>query len=1273
MPAKRTKQRPINKKNIDHPSQSVSEKNFKIRNVAIKLVDIAKHKEKTSLANVDNNNFITSSNCEPEITLDDKRMETSLDVSERIQTTLDNSKKIKTTLNVSDRMKTTLDVSKETETTLEVNERMKTTLDVSERTETALDVSEQIKATLDISKGIKTTLEVNKKIKATLDVNEGTETTLEVNESVKTTSDVSERIKATLDISEETETTLEVNERVKTTLDVSERIETALDISEQIKATLDISKGIKTTLEVNEEIKAILDVSEGTETTLEVNESVKTTTDVSERIETALDVSKRIKATLDVSEETETTLEVNEKVKTDLDVSERIETALDVSERIKAALDVSEGTETTLEINERVKTTLDVSEIIETALDVSEKVNLDVTESTVNECNDKANTSSNISDIIDSSLIFILNKESSISENMCELLFNIDQQTHSNANNELTENNLNGNYMNNNNFVVTENKDSPMHIHNNEELISIDLQDKENINQNMINIGSPIIHAEIKDTHQKISTHFNDCNSKKITPKITENIVCNKSYAILKTTPTNIEMERKRILKSTTRNKYSKFKLSNEKSTSFLNLSNCDDSNKSLKMSETQNTSEYNPTDETQCSSEINNTEVTANDSDINNNSINETNSASESDEYSQLKFNVPGNSACNDLELTAEMSNGPKGDNKKNFCVFCKTLQTKIARHLENKHCDEDQVKDFLNLPKGCAERWHKIASIRKKGNFIFNATKDYNHGKLITVRRPTKETKRNGTNFVNCPYCNGFYAQNNLRHHVQQCKDNKNSSSSSSRQILQNARRVLGRYHPETSRRMRVEILPVLQEDEISKAIRYDRAIILYGNNMCKSQVHQHQNNYIRAHLRLLGRFVLALRNRNSEINTLAAAYDPQFYKTVIEAINDIAEFDYKTNMYKRPTNASTLGTCIKKIGKILDVTYMVDNDLIKRKNVEDFMKIYDVDFSGTVNKVVIETQTKVKRHKKIVLPRTSDIKILSDYLKKKIHENIKVLSKEFSYEVCKALAEATLIAIQVFNRRRAGETERILINDYKNHECACGPNTICKFSTQTGTTHKYVRFTIRGKLNRTVPVLLDAQMFKSIQLLLQFRTNAKVPPNNPFVFGLPSVNKDHYKHLRACKLMRGFASECGAKNISSLRGTALRKHVATKCVDLNLSDNQVTRVANFMGHHEHIHKEIYRQPVAKVDILEMSKILEKAQGVDTTTSNETDVTMNNEKDNLSFNNQDITQTIVDLNEVSTDISQTFVDTNEETIDTSVETKKNKEIPKKKKQEIK
>jgi len=69
--------------------------------------------------------------------------------------------------------------------------------------------------------------------------------------------------------------------------------------------------------------------------------------------------------------------------------------------------------------------------------------------------------------------------------------------------------------------------------------------------------------------------------------------------------------------------------------------------------------------------------------------------------------------------------------------------LQNKIVRHLENKHSNEDQMKDFMSLSKRCAERLHKITNIRREGNFIFNTTKEYNR-RMITMRRPTKSTKR-------------------------------------------------------------------------------------------------------------------------------------------------------------------------------------------------------------------------------------------------------------------------------------------------------------------------------------------------------------------------------------------------------------------------------------------------------------------------------------------------------------------------------------------------
>lgn len=55
----------------------------------------------------------------------------------------------------------------------------------------------------------------------------------------------------------------------------------------------------------------------------------------------------------------------------------------------------------------------------------------------------------------------------------------------------------------------------------------------------------------------------------------------------------------------------------------------------------------------------------------------------------------------CKEDNMSVPFSQ-PKGLKKKNFCYYCKKFQSKIARHLENVHKLEPEVKKFLLLPKG-------------------------------------------------------------------------------------------------------------------------------------------------------------------------------------------------------------------------------------------------------------------------------------------------------------------------------------------------------------------------------------------------------------------------------------------------------------------------------------------------------------------------------------------------------------------------------------------
>ncbi|XP_025156881.1 uncharacterized protein LOC109503590 [Harpegnathos saltator] len=143
------------------------------------------------------------------------------------------------------------------------------------------------------------------------------------------------------------------------------------------------------------------------------------------------------------------------------------------------------------------------------------------------------------------------------------------------------------------------------------------------------------------------------------------------------------------------------------------------------------------------------------------------------------------------------------------------------------------------------------------------------------------------------------------------------------------------------------------------------------------------------------------------------------------------------------------------------------------------------------------------------------------------------------------------------------------------------------------------KYILFTLRGKLGRSVPVLLTEELRNCIDMILRYRKAARVSSKNPYLFGLPSIAKNKYKYLLACDLLRQYALECGAEKPETLRATELHKHIATICINYNLSENEISAFANFMGYSDKIHLSHYRQLVIEKEILEVSQYLEAAQG--------------------------------------------------------------------------
>lgn len=150
---------------------------------------------------------------------------------------------------------------------------------------------------------------------------------------------------------------------------------------------------------------------------------------------------------------------------------------------------------------------------------------------------------------------------------------------------------------------------------------------------------------------------------------------------------------------------------------------------------------------------------------------------------------NATGMSGCDDTHLGVD--NSCTGT-KKYYCFYCKALKSKIARHLESVHRNEEDVKKFADLPKGCLKRKKIIETIRRQREFEFNTNKMLNDGKLHVVRRPNIKFNKKAYEYGTCINCHGFFSKNTLRNHV---RKRLNVKYSKNRTITVLGRTVVGR----------------------------------------------------------------------------------------------------------------------------------------------------------------------------------------------------------------------------------------------------------------------------------------------------------------------------------------------------------------------------------------------------------------------------------------------------------------------------------------------
>lgn len=286
----------------------------------------------------------------------------------------------------------------------------------------------------------------------------------------------------------------------------------------------------------------------------------------------------------------------------------------------------------------------------------------------------------------------------------------------------------------------------------------------------------------------------------------------------------------------------------------------------------------------------------------------------------------------------------------------------------------------------------------LRKEGDFYYNVSNDVNSGELIVCRRPIeKPTKPTALNYVACPKCKGFFNKQNLRHHTEHCIKQKRKGTRVCHVL---SRQIMGRYASQADNILRQIVMLRCRNDKITRLIRYDELIMEYGNKLCLKYPSPHHHNMIRQRLRQLGRFLLEMKQECQDIGDLSAVYHPKYYRLCIDVINVLAGFDTSTKTYKIPSLATSLGTLLKTAGKTLISLTIFEDNVVRQKQVENFLTLLNNEYGTAVNKVAIETQQQLKRKKKVALPSIDDIKKLDNFLKIQRTTALKNLKEKFSF---------------------------------------------------------------------------------------------------------------------------------------------------------------------------------------------------------------------------------------------------------------------------------
>lgn len=220
-------------------------------------------------------------------------------------------------------------------------------------------------------------------------------------------------------------------------------------------------------------------------------------------------------------------------------------------------------------------------------------------------------------------------------------------------------------------------------------------------------------------------------------------------------------------------------------------------------------------------------------------------------------------------------------------------------------------------------------------------------------------------------------------------------------------------------------------------------------------------------------------------------------------------------------------SIGHRISQCIGILKGQYIRAEKYLEIKRLRSFEDLWNNNGTDDVSRAALETINRKHLEKPQAFPVAKDVQKFVKFLKSKAKKGLQILEDdEKNISGYRMLMEATLLLLILFNRRRSGEVERLLLQTYQHPIETNTHDDIleCLSKTEKKLFKELTLIKTPGKGRKMVPILLTKNIKKSLDLLSEKRKIFEEFATNQFLFAAATA----LGHCEASSTFRKYADK-------------------------------------------------------------------------------------------------------------------------------------------------